>query len=201
MKSKILAVALALGIFAALATNAHALTLTNGFTGQPMGPTWQRWLSESRAPLPTGNVKVYLTNHVSPCGPASEWYGCTDPTTLDIYVNPNEIYGRAEWRQTLYHELGHVLDFQQSTDRDHMIFKNVWGLDALGWWQTFGTQGESPGEWFAESYRYCSDYGDAQNPHSPLFGSIPHYNVYQFFGYSHMGQVRTACWFIKHDYS
>ena len=93
------------------------------------------------------------------CGPVHA-IGCTTGATGDLTI---ELYSGELQRDVYYHEEGHVFDFTVMTDPMRAAFERIWGLE-WGWWQRFGSDGRSPGEWFAEGYRLCAKYGAFGRP-------------------------------------
>lgn len=186
-----------------MAAPASAATLVNGYTGQPLGQPFTRWLDESHAPLPTGTITVWLTPGDSPCGPPSAYAGCSVVNTSGDQVTGQEMWlntsaagqpgYEAYMRQAFYHELGHQLDLPgELTDAQRVEFARIWRI-SVDWWQPFGHwQGEALVEWFAEAYRYCSNYGLSPAP-TIFHDRIPRYEMYGFRAYENPKRMQQTC--------
>jgi hypothetical protein len=149
-----------------LAGSAHALTLVAS-SGQPVGGIWQRWVNEARTATWSGSVilDTARTDLRAHCG-TDVVGGCfSNADPAEIWLSP-----RDGGRYGLFHEMGHMFDYEVLTDVERTEFMRIWRVPAETgvalddqWWQ--GEQQADPmshgplGEWFAEGYRLCATYG------------------------------------------
>lgn len=123
--------------------------------GQPVGGHWQKWIDNSRAPTPPGQVTIWFR-----ACPVEGWIaGACVIAPRTIYLPPEVFAGRT--RPILFHELGHVFDFTVLTDHDRNVFRGLFGIRRQ--WSTPATLagGRVAGdltarERFAEAYYACA---------------------------------------------
>ncbi len=76
--------------------------------------------------------------------------------------------------ETFDHERGHVWDWYHLRDKYRARFQHIFvALTGLDWWQPFGRDNRSPGEWFAEGYMRCSLHLPANYPSAYGYDPTP----------------------------
>jgi hypothetical protein len=142
----------ALGLAAAVSAVAHPPALV-GRDGRPLRGEMHRWVHQSRAPLPSGRVKIVRIR----CPARPKFVAC-------VYSRrPSRIYMRPRVRNprwVLYHELGHVFDFRVMNQRERRAFRKIMRLRGRRWY----VGDDPPAELFAEGYANCAAYGPAGRP-------------------------------------
>jgi hypothetical protein len=124
-------------------SSAQALTLS------PSAPRLQRMLDTSRMPL--APVTVQYDPTAARCPPDG---ACADGSYFG--VSRSERRTDHQLRALLFHEAGHVFDFDVLTDSERQAFLNVMpGQAHRTWWEDDPGRA-APGEWFADSYMWCA---------------------------------------------
>lgn len=128
------------------------------------------------------------------CGPVTA-DGCSDLQDAQPTIMLNVEETAAINQQDMEHELGHVFDNREMTDTDRYRFMQIMGLEAAAgaWWYQFPAWGGSgsAGEWFAEAYRLCSDYG--VNVAQDVGPTFYNWERYGFRGAEHPEQLAQVC--------
>lgn len=136
-------------------STAGAVTLM--VNGDTASTRYQRWADQAAIPMPAGRVDLYpLTNLDAVHGACYGAGACFHPGAA-----PPRIYlwaaGSKAARHSLYHELGHYIDFFATTEQTRMLFMEIMG--SSGPWIT---PGNAPSEQFAEAAALCASTREAR---------------------------------------
>ena len=124
------------------AGHAGAATVLFRDSGRVADP-YQQWLRQSL--LPTTDSRIFLVYLEPACGVAE----CAHPTQHTIFMY------RGVDRFTAYdfmHEVGHIVDYLRTDNRERRVWARFVGQPNAGWWQG----ANPPGEQWAQSYALCS---------------------------------------------
>lgn len=175
----------------AMPSSAQAVTLVTN-SDAPVA----KWAAEMKVPSVPGPIYVYVDNAARlqrDCDAATTAVllgGCAEPGRIWLRRLPFEVM-----RELLYHELGHEYNFAGKENAP--LFESTWRL-TTPWWQPFGSDNRSAGEWFAESYRLCALFGTAHEAKEPIIWTSPtsgftYGNAYGFPGYYNEKAQQATC--------
>jgi hypothetical protein len=127
----------------ALAAPATASHLAIAYDDGTPAPLLQALVDQAKVPMPPGPVVAHRSN----C--PDDWFTC---------ASPPDIYGVGNDRHALFHELGHVFDYEVMTDAARSALQDA--LDDHRPWWTPTTEHPYPGqEVSAEAYSWCAMRG------------------------------------------
>lgn len=86
----------------------------------------------------------------APCPDPSAGGSCTVPPDT-IYLTSDQLLGPA----VVYHELGHIVDFEFLSPSDRTMFKRLTHDTGQWWTPDEVARGDAPAERFAEAFRLC----------------------------------------------
>ena len=147
------------GVAAAAFAAAHLLETPRG---RPVGGEYHRLIHAAKAPLVGGRVELDL----GPCPGHPQLAACV------FTRRPRTIHMRRGLRDrgaVLYHELGHVFDFEVLNRSERRRFKRLMHVHRRRWYRGR----HAPAELFADGYALCARAG-------PAIGSSPRRT---FYGY------------------
>lgn len=159
---------------------------------EPVGshPSYQSWVDE--ALVQTYDGEVIVGYEIGRCEGGQACADVREGAIPEIELGPG-----AE-RFTLFHELGHVYDLENSlTQADREAFMAINGLTA-GWWESGEAPGwvvPSPAENFAEAYAACAgvrhpSFSYVGNDPFPIFDGIEGFGM---IWEPHRGQFLRTC--------
>jgi hypothetical protein len=134
---------IALAVPGASAGTAQASRLAITYDNGTPAPALQALVDQAKIPMPPGPVVAHRSN--CPDG----WFTCAAP--------PN-IYGIARDRHALFHELGHVFDYEALTDTARAAVQDALD-DHRPWWNPAPDQSFPGQEISAEAYSWCAMRG------------------------------------------
>lgn len=143
--------------FLAFSASAGAVTLVTP-QGQPVGGKWQRWADQARVPTYSGTV---IFGDVADCEGAA--HGCAlftlTPAEIVVADHPIPRWKLANPRWVLYHELGHIYDWQHLTAADRAQLTLLMGDRSRSWTEVRVVNGGAQDD-FADLYAFCAEnYG------------------------------------------
>ena len=134
-----------------------------GAGGRAVRGTMHGWLHQARAPLVRGRVQILVIG----CPARPRFVACVySRRPSRIYIRP----GLRNMRWALYHELGHVFDFQVLNNRERRRFRQIMGIRENRW---FGGRRRAA-ELFSEGYASCARFGPKRAPRRrSVYGYAP----------------------------
>lgn len=156
-KMIVVAAVAAAGWFGAV-DGGHASTTV---VAPPASPyPYQRWVDEGKVPTPDLAVSIREMSQRDPAWPCPNTTGftpaaCVIPETAEIYLDTARLHSVV--RGTVWHELGHLFDFESLSPSDRDRFARLIGWPEDPW--ASSTTGMPAGEYFAEAYSLCARLG------------------------------------------